>query len=95
MCKSRSYIDYEPNVTADVLTGPNIKNFLAWTKCLSGHFGRTSYQRPFDMDQMSQLTFQTGPNVRSSAGAIIYLSKLALKGKQSQTLFKAMKTDLI
>lgn len=95
MCKSRSYIGYEPNVTVDVLTGPNIKNLLAWTKCLFGHFGRTSYQEPFDMDLMSQLTCQTGPNVRSSTEAVIYLSKFPLKDKQSQTLFKAMKTDFI
>lgn len=80
MCKSRSYIDDEPNVTVDVLTGPNIKDQMS----------RTFWHGPnVSVDVLK------GLNVRSSTEDIIYLSKLTLKEKQSQTLFKAMKTDFL
>lgn len=43
------------------------------------------------MDQMSQLTCQTGPNVRSSTEAIIYLNKLPLKDKQKPVIIQSHK----
>ena len=41
----------------EVLTGPNIKDHLAWTKYAHGLFDRTKFQEHFGVDQMSQWTF--------------------------------------